>query len=94
MLEIRLKRRDKIIHQIKIFLIFLVIEVFVICYVLQVAEIQEQLDEVMRKQQAFEAELEEESQSQGRSLQLEESQVCCCVSVNNLHSLAQQLTGW
>lgn len=77
MLEIRLKRRDKIIHQIKIFLIFLVIEVFVICYVLQVAEIQEQLDEVMRKQQAFEAELEEESQSQGRSLQLEESQVCC-----------------
>ncbi|BFZ10782.1 hypothetical protein BsWGS_13821 [Bradybaena similaris] len=40
-----------------------------------VAEIQEQLDEVMHKQQAFEAELEEESQSQGRSLQLEESQV-------------------
>uniref|UniRef100_A0A2C9K3R1 Structural maintenance of chromosomes protein n=1 Tax=Biomphalaria glabrata TaxID=6526 RepID=A0A2C9K3R1_BIOGL len=39
------------------------------------AEIQEQLDEVMHKQKAFEAELEEESQSQGRSLQLEESQV-------------------
>jgi len=40
-----------------------------------ISEIQDELGEVRGKQQAFEAELEEESQSQGRSLQLEDSQV-------------------
>lgn len=40
-----------------------------------ISEIQAELGEVREKKQGFEAELEEESQSQGRSLQLEDSQV-------------------
>lgn len=41
----------------------------------QIQEMEKELEEVEKKQQEFENQIEEESQSQGRDLDLEENQV-------------------
>lgn len=42
---------------------------------MQINELEQELEEVESKRKEFEEQIEEESQSQGRDLQLEESQV-------------------
>ena len=52
----------------------------------QIKELERELEEVEDKRREFEERVEEESQSQGRDLELEESQVTCAAGCSGKHS--------
>lgn len=60
---------------------------------LQIRELEKELEEVDRKRQEFEERIEEESQSQGRDLDLEESQVSSNTEQQKVHNLLSHFCG-